>query len=237
MVVPAFLGSPDFYFTLIGLMESVALLSTSLLLFRCFTICISLGYLFLALWVGLDSPGMKSILSGSSLDIVFNLFMIGSYFYARSIISLQPGWREIYKLYFSTLLPYEFRRLLKASDIMVVEQAEPRLIVGSGDCFESLYFVIDGFADLVVDGRPTSARLGRGDWIAEFSMLTGKPASADVLATSLRLIRWNAAAISRMQQAMPAVFEKINALIARNLCDKLVRANSTANQVLAEKSG
>jgi hypothetical protein len=31
------------------------------------------------------------------------------------------------------------------------------------------------------------------------------------------------------------VSEKINALIARNLCDKLVRANGNANQAMAEK--
>ena len=237
MAIQALFSSPDFYFTLIGLLESLALLSTSLLLFRCFTICISIGYVFLALWVGLASPGMKSILSGASLDIALNVFMIVSYFYARSIFSLQPGWRELYRLYFSTLLPFEFRRLLRLGDVVVVEQAAPRLIVASGDLFESLYFVVDVAADLVVDGRLSSARLQRGDWIAEFSMLTGKPASADVLATSLRLLSWKAEAISKLKVSMPAVFEKVNALIARNLCDKLVRANRTANQVLAEQSG
>jgi len=36
MAIQALLSSPDFYFTLIGLLESLALLSTSLLLFRCF---------------------------------------------------------------------------------------------------------------------------------------------------------------------------------------------------------
>ncbi|MBM5809328.1 MAG: cyclic nucleotide-binding domain-containing protein [Cyanobacteria bacterium M_surface_9_m1_291] len=180
---------------------------------------------------------MKSILSGALLDIALNIFMIGNYFYARSIFSLQPGWRELYRLYFSTLLPFEFRRLLKLSDVVVVEQFEPSVIVASGDHFQALYFVIDGAADLVVDGHTASARLQRGDWIAEFSMLTGKPASADVLATSLRLLSWKAAAIGKLKLSMPAVFEKVNALIARNLCDKLVRANRSANQVLAEQSG
>lgn len=235
MVFPSLLLTPDFYFTLIGLLESLALLSTSLLLFRCFTIGISIGYIVLALSVGLDSPGMKSILSGSSLDVVFNIFMIGNYFYARSIVSLQPGWREVYRSYFSTLLPYEFRKLLRFSELVVIEQPEPRLLVRDGDPFEQLYFVIDGAADLVLAGRPVGAHLGRGDWIAEFSMLTGRPASADVVATSLRLISWNQAAIQRLRRSMPDVMEKVNALIARNLCDKLVRANRTANQVMAEQ--
>lgn len=236
MAIQALLSSPDFYFTLIGLLESLALLSTSLLLFRCFTICISIGYIFLVLWIGLASPGMKSILSGASLDIALNIFMIANYFYARSILSLQSGWRELYRLYFSTLLPFEFRRLLRLADVVVIEQPEPSVIVASGDHFETLYFVMDGAADLVVEGHAASARLQRGDWIAEFSMLTGKPASADVLATSLRLISWKADAISKLKLSMPAVFEKVNALIARNLCDKLVRANRSANQVLAEQS-
>jgi CRP-like cAMP-binding protein len=226
--------SPDFYFTLIGLLESLALLASSLLLFRFCSISVSLSYIFLVLWVGLKNPGMMSILMGAVLDIGINVFMISSYFYARSIISLQPGWREAYRAYFSILLPFEFRRLLTLSEFIVVEQSEPRLIVRAGAPFERLYFLLEGTADLVLADQALPASLVAGDWIAEFSMLTGRPTSADVVGTSLRLLSWNAAAIERLKGSMPEVFEKVNALIARNLCDKLVRGNQLAKSAQVE---
>ena len=233
MGLPALLLKPDFYFTLIGLLESCALLSTSLLLFRVFTIAISSGYVALSLWVGLASPGMTSILAGACLDIAINLFMIASFLYARSILSLQPGWRGVYRAHFATLLPFEFRRLLNLGTVIALERSEPELIVRTGDAFEKLYFVIEGLADIVLHGT-AHATLRQGDWIAEFSMLTGQPASADVRGASLRMLSWDAESLRRLKGAMPEVYEKINALIARNLCDKLVRANRSANQVMAE---
>jgi len=59
--------NPDFYFTLLGLLESAALLSPSLLLFRFITIFLSIGYLTLSLWAGIGNPGMKSILAELAL--------------------------------------------------------------------------------------------------------------------------------------------------------------------------
>lgn len=226
--------NPDFYFTLLGLLESAALLSPSLLLFRFITVFLSIGYLILSLWAGIGNPGMKSIFGGACIDICLNLFMIGSFFYARSIYSLQPGWRNLYKEFFSSLLPFEFRRLLKLGGIVVLDKASPVVILRSGDPFQKLYFLYSGSAEVVVDQK-SHASLHTGDWIAEFSMLTGRPASADVLGSSARLIAWDAIAVKRLKHSMPEIYEKVTALIARNLCDKLVRANRSANQVMAEQ--
>lgn len=234
MAPPALLLTPDLYFTLIGVLESCALFSTSLLLFRVFTIGISSGYIGLALWVGLASPGMTSILTIACLDVAINFFMVASFFYARSILSLQPGWREVYRAHFSTLLPFEFRRLLRLGTVVVLERSQPELIVRAGDAFKQLYFLLEGSADIVLNGT-AHATLQDGDWIAEFSMITGNPASADVRGSSLRLLSWDAEAMRKLKASMPDVSEKINALIARNLCDKLVRANGNAHQVMAEQ--
>jgi hypothetical protein len=202
MAAPALLLTPDLYFTLIGVLESCALLSTSLLLFRVFTIGISSGYIGLALWVGLASPGMTSILAVACLDIAINLFMIASFLYARSILSLQPGWRDVYRAHFSTLLPFEFRRLLKLGTVIVIERSQSELIVRAGDAFEKLYFLIEGSADIVLNGT-AHAMLQGGDWIAEFSMITGKPASADVRGSSLRLLSWDVQAMRKLKASMP----------------------------------
>ena len=48
----------------------------------------------------------------------------------------------------------------------------------------SLYVILDGEARVVVDGDER-ARLGRGDFFGEISVLTGEPPSADVVAVTL----------------------------------------------------
>ncbi len=47
-----------------------------------------------------------------------------------------------------------------------------------------LYLILDGEAAVVLDGQER-ARLGRGDFFGEISVLTGEPPIADVVATSL----------------------------------------------------
>ncbi len=51
----------------------------------------------------------------------------------------------------------------------------------SGPAF---YVIRDGEASVSIDGREL-ARLGRGDFFGEISVLTGQPPAADVVATSL----------------------------------------------------
>jgi CRP/FNR family transcriptional regulator, cyclic AMP receptor protein len=46
------------------------------------------------------------------------------------------------------------------------------------------YVILDGEAQVVIDGQQR-ARLTRGDFFGEISILTGEPPTADVIATSL----------------------------------------------------
>jgi CRP/FNR family transcriptional regulator, cyclic AMP receptor protein len=48
----------------------------------------------------------------------------------------------------------------------------------------AFYVIRDGEASVQIDGREL-ARLGRGDFFGEISVLTGQPPAADVIATTL----------------------------------------------------
>jgi CRP-like cAMP-binding protein len=47
-----------------------------------------------------------------------------------------------------------------------------------------LFIILDGEADIVIDGRPR-VRLGRGDFFGEIAALTGDAPSADVVAVTM----------------------------------------------------
>ena len=71
-----FLANPDFYFILLSICGSLSLLVTSLIIFRFLAITVSVGYLVVIFWVGLDKVGMTAQLGTSILGISLNALMI-----------------------------------------------------------------------------------------------------------------------------------------------------------------
>ena len=69
------------------------------------------------------------------------------------------------------------------------------------------------------------AKLKKGDWISEFSFITGDKTSANVISNDIFAISWSKANLQKIKYRKPELFEKLNSLIARNLCDKLIRSN------------
>ena len=112
-----FWANPDFYFILLSICGALSLLVTSLIVFRFLAITVSIGYLIVIFWVGLDKVGMIAQLGTSILGISLNALMITKYFYARSMASLEYTWRSVYVENFSLMLPFEFNKLMKHGQV------------------------------------------------------------------------------------------------------------------------
>ena len=62
--------------------------------------------------------------------------------------------------------------------------AEGQRVLRQGLSGSAFYIVVDGEAAVVIDGTER-ARLGRGEFFGEISVLTGEPPNADVVAVGL----------------------------------------------------
>lgn len=62
--------------------------------------------------------------------------------------------------------------------------AEGQRVLRHGLSGSSFYIILDGEAVVAIDGQERS-RLARGDFFGEISALTGRPPSADVIATTI----------------------------------------------------
>ena len=226
---PSLLQQPDFWFIVLSLLGSLSLLATSLIVFRFLAVFLSTGYLIVTLWVGLDATGMKSSLMTSLLNLGLNGCMIAAHFYSRSMMSLPQRWRPLYAEHFSLLLPFEFRRLLRFGRQSRIqsnhESDQNQLLVKAGSPFQALSIVLEGSASVSVDGKEV-ATLYPGDWISELAFLTGDWTSADVSSHAVTTLSWTADDLDRLRKKLPAVYEKLNLLISRNLCHKLIRSNA-----------
>ena len=69
------------------------------------------------------------------------------------------------------------------------------------------------------------AKLKKGDWISEFSFITGDKTSANVVSSDIYALSWSKATLEKLKDGKPELFEKLNSLIAKNLCEKLIRSN------------
>ena len=98
-------------------------------------------------------------------------------------------------------------------------------LVNKNSEFENLSFVVDGEASITIENNVEVAKLKKGDWISEFSFITGDKTSANVISKDIYAISWSKSKLQKIKDRKPELFEKLNSLIARNLCDKLIRSN------------
>jgi CRP-like cAMP-binding protein len=106
------------------------------------------------------------------------------------------------------VLAHSFSEEVFAEGQRVIRQAMP----GSG-----FYVILEGEASVVIDGEER-ARLRRGDFVGEISILTDEPPTADVVAmTMLRCLAIPDTELKSFMLGQPAVMYRMLQIEARRL--------------------
>ena len=220
-----FVLTHDWVEAILGTIEGLSFICSSLIVLRYIIVALSIANFFFCYWVGLETAEHVSILLLAILHFTLNIYMISIYYYSRSIRSVPLGWRETYKKYFSIFLPFEFKNMLKFGNIIKHKKDTPLKLVNKNSEFQNLAFIVQGGASITIDKEVEVAKLNKGDWISEFSFITGDKTSANVISKDIFAISWSKATLEKLKIKKPELFEKLNSIIARNLCEKLIRSN------------
>jgi len=220
-----FVLTPDWVEAILGTIEGLSFICSSLIVLRYIIVALSIANFFFCYWVGLETAEHVSILLLAILHFTLNIYMISIYYYSRSIRSVPLGWRETYKKYFSIFLPFEFKNMLKFGNIIKHKKDTPLKLVNKNSEFQNLAFIVQGGASITIDKEVEVAKLNKGDWISEFSFITGDKTSANVVSNDIYALSWSKTTLEKLKDKKPELFEKLNALIAKNLCEKLIRSN------------
>ena len=220
-----FVLTPDWVEAILGTIEGLSFICSSLIVLRYIIVALSIANFFFCYWVGLETAEHVSILLLAILHFTLNIYMISIYYYSRSIRSVPLGWRETYKKYFSIFLPFEFKNMLKFGNIIRHKKDTPLKLVNKNSEFQNLAFIVQGGASITIDKEVEVAKLNKGDWISEFSFITGDKTSANVVSSDIYALSWSKATLEKLKDGKPELFEKLNSLIAKNLCEKLIRSN------------
>ncbi|HKQ95055.1 MAG TPA: cyclic nucleotide-binding domain-containing protein [Aestuariivirgaceae bacterium] len=168
----------------------------------------------------------SDLYAGIAWDLVFiaiNLYQIYRLAKDRYGLSLPAGDRMMLKNALVGLNDFQIASIMKASSFVDFESG--RRLTREGEPVDALYFLCHGRVCVQIGDDPI-AYLSSGSCIGEIAFLTGKPASATVVALgAVRAMALDMLKLNRLCEDNRDVGVVIHRLISSDLAVKVSRAN------------
>ncbi|HSG89604.1 MAG TPA: cyclic nucleotide-binding domain-containing protein [Pseudomonadales bacterium] len=161
----------------------------------------------------------------NSLFMLINTAMIARILWERRAVEIPAAIRDLHGALFPALSPREF--------LLLWEMGNPRrltdaALVAEGEMPSAVSLLLDGQAQVRRGGKPL-ARMGRGEFIAEMSFVTGEPASADVLADgTVSIVSWSRRKLDSLEMIHPRLFLQFHKALGRDLSRKAVATGAAS---------
>jgi CRP-like cAMP-binding protein len=166
--------------------------------------------------------GVPSIAGWNALFVLINTVWVARIIRERQAVEVPGALKAIYDRHFAALTAAEFLRFWDEGER---KTARDRQLVASGQRPVALYFLLQGEA-AVLQGMNEVARLPQGSFLAEMSLLTGEPATADVRAAGMaEFMEWPVAQLDRIRARNPVLWTKIQSVLGLEVVRKLQRAS------------
>jgi hypothetical protein len=173
--------------------------------------------------------GVPVIAAWNLLLVGINSFMAVQIIRERRRVVLPASLQGLYERHFSALTPPEFLRWWRQGRR---ETFENQALARAGQQPDWLYFLLAGTVRVSRDGHPV-VDLPAGYFVAEMSLLTGKPANANADAVGeVEVVRWLRHDLEELRLRNPALWTKIQSIIGHDLVEK-IRLGETRASALA----
>lgn len=162
--------------------------------------------------------GVPVIAAWNVLYVSVNAYMAVQLLHERREVALPEQLRGLYDRHFSALSPGEFLRWWARGEDATLDGA---MLAREGERPEWLYFLLEGRAR-VSRGGETVTELPAGYFVAEMSLLTGRPANADVTAQGGVVVhRWPRQTLEEIPDRDPRLWTRIQSVIGLDLVEKI----------------
>ena len=152
--------------------------------------------------------------------IIINLVQIMIIFCERRELFIPEQIRDLYENIFHTKTSREFLHFWAKGELMHVDD---KTLISKGDNQENLMLILNGTAEVIRDDKKI-ATLERGQFIAEISYITGKPASADVLVPNeLTFYIWDKKSLNELRRKNSNIMQKLDHILTLDMAGKLIR--------------
>lgn len=180
-----------------------------------------LGGQALFLWWGILIANGPTMVWNSAF-LLINAVMIARIIWERRPVAVPKEFMDIYQRVFAGMRPRDFLMLWELGDPHRRDQAT---LVTQGEVPSELQLVVSGSARVVRDGDHI-ANIQRGGFVAEMSLLTGKPASADVKADGpVEYLAWSRRKLANLERLNPALYLALHKALGRDVSRKAIGAD------------
>jgi hypothetical protein len=167
--------------------------------------------------------GLRTIATWNVVFVAINLLWVVQIVRERRAVVLPDDLRTLHAAHFAALPPGEFIRWWRQGRRERLSNAQ---LTWQDRYPESLYFLMSGTARVSRDGRPV-IDLVDPQFIGEMSLITGRPANADVHAVGeADVVRWPAPLMREIQSRQPLLWSRLQAAIGHDLVDKIRRGEA-----------
>jgi hypothetical protein len=176
--------------------------------------------------------GIDSIAAWNAVFVAINLLWVIRILRERRAVRLPEELARLHASHFVALQPPEFLRLWNMAERRRL--ADGSSLTRQGQAAPALYFLLSGAVRVRQAGREV-ARLSAGEFVAEMSLLTGTPASADAEALGeAEAMCWPADRLRQLRQRNPGLWTKVQSVLGCDLVAKIQRASGPGGAMPAE---
>lgn len=170
------------------------------------------------------SIAVPGIAGWNVLFVAINLIWVVLILRSRRAVRLPAPLAALHARHFAAFSAPEFLRFWNAGGARTALAGE-RLVEADSHPAE-LLFIVAGTARVLQQGRQI-AQLPAGSFIAEMSLITGAPATADVEAeTALELRAWPSVRLREWRSREPALWPRLQSALGQDLVEKIRRASA-----------
>ena len=154
----------------------------------------------------------------NTIFTIVNMYHIVRIINERKPVQIPDAIKDIYEKIFFNLTTKEFMDYWNLGEYCTGNNSN---IINEGEKQDSLFLILTGEATVKQKSKEV-ASLGRGDFIAEISLLTKQPAMADVfLDEKVEYIKWNQDKIRYFQTSNIGFWSKLHHVLSRDLIKKI----------------
>ena len=164
-----------------------------------------------------------SILLWNSIFFIINLIWIVLLLRGRRPANLPAEIAGLYERKFYPMTKREFLKFWQRGTRLKINE---ETIIREGEKQQELLLILQGTVVVLKNGKEI-ARLSKGDFIAEMSLLSGNPASADVMSEDPVLCMvWQKDVLHRLERLNNALWSQLQRILSHELIAKVAKTTS-----------
>lgn len=164
---------------------------------------------------------LYSAMGWQAAFIIINAFNLTILLLQRRPVRLNDEQQWLHRTTLRLLTPRKMLRFLRLANTHHAQKGDT--LIQEGEQLDALILIMTGNATVAI-GEQQRATLYPGDLAGEMSFISGRPASANVIAQEpVRYFRWSSAALRHLYQRDPEIKDALQGTIGVDMANKLAR--------------